>query len=84
MAEISYEEFSAFLMLKKSELRTLTDSRSIGDAMIKYFVFNGKDYLDTLEIRDYGNISLLKSEEKIKICCGLEICECKIKEIEPI
>lgn len=42
LAEISYEEFSAFLALKKSELRSLTDSRSLGDVSIKYYVYNGK------------------------------------------
>jgi Ring finger domain/B-box zinc finger len=42
LADISYEEFSAFLTMKKSELRNLTDSRSIGDVSIKYFVYNGK------------------------------------------
>ena len=41
LAEISYEEFSAFLALKKSELRGLTESRSLGDVSIKYFVYNG-------------------------------------------
>lgn len=26
----------------------------------------------------------MKSEEKIKNCCGFEVCECKIKDVEPI
>ena len=38
-----------------------------------------------MEIRDFGSISLMKSEEKPKTCCGMEICECKSgKEVEAI
>jgi hypothetical protein len=84
LAEISYEEFSAFLALKKSELRSLTESRSLGDVSIKYYVYNGKGYVDTLEVKDFGSISLLKAEEKSKSCCGLENCDCKVKEFDPI
>ena len=42
LADISYEEFSAFLILKKSELRNLTEIRSANDVSIKYYAFNGK------------------------------------------
>lgn len=80
LADISYEEFSAFLTLKKSELRTLTESRTMSDVSIKYNVFNGDVYIDTLEIKDYGSIALLKTEDKVKTCCGQEYCNCKNKD----
>lgn len=37
-----------------------------------------------MEVKDFGSISLLKAEEKTKNCCGLENCECKNKEFDPI
>ena len=40
-ADISYEEFSAFLTSKKSELRNLTETHASNELGMKYYAFNG-------------------------------------------
>ena len=42
-------------------------------------------YIDTLEVKDYGGISLLKAEERVKSCCGQEVCDCKnVKDLDTL
>jgi len=75
LGELSYEQYTEFVAQKKSELKSLNDSKKPSEIECKYYVYN-----DTLSVQDTGSVSQMKEvpEEKSWKCRSCQQAPVKV------